>query len=59
MRSLLNRFCRSDDGATSIEYSMIAAFIAIAIIYVLIGISVELKSIFVDVQAGLQKRPAA
>jgi Flp pilus assembly pilin Flp len=38
---------------------MIASFIGIAIITVLQNVGVELRSIFVDVEAGLKKRPAA
>lgn len=56
MRSCLFRFLIDEDGATSIEYGLIAAFIFMAIITVLQGVSVELVGIFGDAQAGLQKR---
>ncbi|MDX2157404.1 MAG: Flp family type IVb pilin [Hyphomicrobiaceae bacterium] len=58
MRSLLKTFCQDDAGATSIEYGMIAAFIAIAIITVLQQIGTEVQKPFEDVESGLKKRPA-
>ncbi|MEZ5853280.1 MAG: Flp family type IVb pilin [Hyphomicrobiaceae bacterium] len=59
MRRLAKRLINDENGATAIEYSLIAAFIAIAIITVLQAVGIELSSIFVDVEAGLKKRPAA
>jgi Flp pilus assembly pilin Flp len=56
VRRYLSRFLLDEDGATSIEYSLIAAFIFLAIINVLQTVSVELTGIFGDAQAGLQKR---
>ena len=49
---MLNRFLRDRRGATAIEYSMIAAFIAIAIIAALTSIGVSLEGIFVAVTQG-------
>ncbi len=59
VRSLVKKALRDENGATAIEYSLIAAFIAIAIITVLQAVGIELQSIFVDVEGGLKKRPAA
>jgi Flp pilus assembly pilin Flp len=56
VRSCLSRFLLDEDGATSIEYSLIAAFIFLAIINVMQAVSVELTGIFGDAQTGLQKR---
>ena len=56
VRSCLSRLLHSEDGATSIEYSLIAAFIFMAIINVLQVVGVELAGIFSDAEAGLQKR---
>ena len=53
----LCRFVGDENGATSIEYALIAAFIFLAIINVLESVSVELTGTFNDVQAGMQKRP--
>ena len=57
VRDSLSRFLCDDNGATSIEYALIAAFIFLAIINVLQLVSVELTGTFNDVQAGMQKRP--
>ena len=59
MRDLVCRFGSDERGATSIEYGLIAGFIALAIINALAAINVELTSIFVDVIDGFKKRPAA
>ncbi len=56
MRSLLSRLLLDENGATSIEYSLIAAFIFLAIISVLQAVSIELNGIFGDVEIGLKKR---
>ena len=55
----MSRFSRNEDGATSIEYALIAAFIFLAIINVLEVVGIELTGVFNDVQAGMQKRPKA
>lgn len=49
---MIARFLRDRDGATAIEYSMIAAFIAIVIITALTGMGVKLEAIFLAVNAG-------
>jgi pilus assembly protein Flp/PilA len=49
---MLNRFLKSRDGATAIEYGLIATFIAIVIIGSLTALGVNLDAIFVDVSAG-------
>lgn len=59
MRAVLGHLWRDENGATSIEYGLIAAFIGLVIINVLQAIGVELSNIFVDVEGGLKKRPAA
>lgn len=58
MTGRVKSFIRSEQGATAIEYGLIAAFIGLVIIAVLQGISVELNSVFVDAESGLKKRPA-
>lgn len=58
MRSAIRAFVRSDSGATSIEYSLIAAFIAIAIITVLQQVGTEVQGPFQDATTGLKKRAA-
>lgn len=58
MRKMLTRFYEAENGATAIEYGLIAAFIGIAIINVLQGVGQQLVPVFSDVETGLKKRPA-
>ena len=44
--SLINRFCADESGATAIEYGLIAALIAVAIITALNALSSNLKNTF-------------
>jgi pilus assembly protein Flp/PilA len=55
---MLTRFYEAENGATAIEYGLIAAFIGIAIINVLQGVGQQLVPVFSDVETGLKKRPA-
>ncbi|PJC74213.1 MAG: Flp family type IVb pilin [Syntrophobacterales bacterium CG_4_8_14_3_um_filter_49_14] len=50
----LIRFFKDEEGVTAIEYGLIAAFIAIAIIVFLPGISDALKSVFSKIQSALE-----
>jgi pilus assembly protein Flp/PilA len=52
--SLLRRFLRDESGATAIEYGLIAACIALAIIASVKGVSNNLKSTFNNVSANLR-----
>ena len=56
MDRLFRSFWRHESGATAIEYGLIAAFIALAIIVVLQSIGTEVKGPFIDAEAGLKKR---
>lgn len=58
MRHLIKRFSHDSAGATALEYALIAAFIATAIIVALQAVGVELGSLFGAVETGLKKRPA-
>jgi pilus assembly protein Flp/PilA len=51
------RFVRDESGATAIEYGLIAAGIAVAIIAVVQGLGVNLSSTFGTVQTAMA--PAA
>lgn len=60
MRNLLTRqrrafrvFLKNDSGVTAIEYGLIAALIAVAIIGVLITVGGGLKNVFGSVASGL------
>ncbi len=56
MDRTVKSFWSNESGATSIEYSLIAAFIGIAIVTVLQNVGTEVKGPFVDVEGGLKKR---
>jgi pilus assembly protein Flp/PilA len=51
--SLLARFLRNRDGATAIEYGLIAAGIAVAIIATVAGLGTQLKTTFTTVDTAL------
>ena len=53
MKNLVTRFLKDESGATAIEYGLIAAGIAVAIITVVKGLGTKLKSTFTSVQNGL------
>jgi pilus assembly protein Flp/PilA len=49
-------FLKNENGATAIEYGLIAAGISIAIIAVVAGIGTTLNTKFDDVSTGLSAR---
>jgi pilus assembly protein Flp/PilA len=52
-RSEASRFVRNDEGATAIEYGLIAAGISVVIITVVTGIGSKLVTTFTSVQGAL------
>lgn len=54
MRALLTRFFRNDSGATAIEYALISAGIAIAIIGAVNGVGTSISSVFTTVSSSLK-----
>jgi pilus assembly protein Flp/PilA len=52
--STLNRFLRDESGATAIEYGLIAAGIALAIIAAVNGLGVKLSGKFTSVNNSLK-----
>ncbi len=54
MESLVLRFLRDESGATAIEYGLIAAGIAVALITVLNGVGTKLKTTFSSVSSALR-----
>lgn len=52
LTSVLCKFVHDEDGATSIEYALIASIISMAIIGGLMGIRTSLVSTFNSVVAG-------
>ena len=59
MKNLVSRFLKDESGATAIEYGLIAAGIAIAIIAAVQGVGSQLKSNFKDISTGLTAPPPA
>jgi pilus assembly protein Flp/PilA len=57
MRAILSRFARDESGATAIEYALIAAGIAIAIIGAVNGVSGALQGKFNDIKDKLTPAP--
>jgi pilus assembly protein Flp/PilA len=51
--SIFSRFLRDKTGATAIEYGLIAAGIAVAIIATVTGLGTQLKATFTSVDTGL------
>jgi len=47
-------FCRDESGATAIEYGLIAAAIALAIIAILNGIGLQLADLLTSLNASLK-----
>jgi pilus assembly protein Flp/PilA len=54
MKTVFLRFVKNEDGATAIEYGLIAAGIAVAIISVVNGLGTKLDSTFAAVSAALK-----
>ena len=52
--SMLKRLLRDENGATAIEYGLIAAGISVAIVAVVKGVGTDLKTNFTSVQNGLK-----
>jgi pilus assembly protein Flp/PilA len=55
MKSLFNRFIKDESGATAIEYGLIAALVAVAIIAALNTMTGELNTVFGKVSTELTK----
>ena len=54
MKNLIARFVKDESGATAIEYGLIAAGIAIAIITAVNGVGSKLSSNFVTISTSLK-----
>lgn len=51
---MITRFLRDEEGATAIEYGLIASLIAVAIVGVLVTLGPQLKAVFQKVQDNLK-----
>ena len=54
MTKFISRFAKDESGATAIEYGLIAALIAVALINVLGTMSGQLKATFTKVEDSLK-----
>jgi pilus assembly protein Flp/PilA len=54
MKALVQKFLKDESGATAIEYGLIAAGIALAIITVVSNLGVKLNTVFQAVDTGLK-----
>jgi len=57
MTKFVNRFVKDESGATAIEYGLIAALIAVAIIVILGSIGTNLNTKFTEVRDGIAGTP--
>ncbi len=53
MKTLINKFLNDEDGATAIEYGLIAALIAVAIITAVRAVGSNLNTTFEAVAAAV------
>ena len=54
MKTLVSRFMKDESGATAIEYGLIAAGIAVAIITAVNGVGSSLSSKFTSISTSLK-----
>ena len=54
MKNLVARFVKDESGATAIEYGLIAAGIALAIIAAVQGVGTKMSTTFDKVSTGLK-----
>ena len=59
MKTFLNRFVRDEAGATAIEYSLIAALMAVALIAAVPLLSNGIVTAFTNIAGQLSAVPAA
>jgi len=55
MKSVFQRFLKDESGATAIEYGLIAAGIAVAIITAVRGVGTDLGTMFTGISTELKK----
>jgi len=54
MTNLIKRFAKDEDGATAIEYGLIAAILSVAIVTAVGGVREELNTTFNQVATDLK-----
>jgi Flp pilus assembly pilin Flp len=53
MRQQIQSFCEFDDGATVIEYAILASLVAIAAFTAIVGLGDALEALFGVVESGV------
>lgn len=53
MKALINKFANDESGATAIEYGLIAALIAVAIIAAVRAVGTSLSTTFSEINSAL------
>ena len=53
IKSVVKKFVRSEEGASGIEYALVAAMVALVLVAVVPDISAAVKGIFGKVEAAL------
>jgi pilus assembly protein Flp/PilA len=56
---MITKFMQEEEGATAIEYGLIAALIAVVIITALIAVGSSLNTTFTTIEAGISKADSA
>ncbi len=51
---MLTRFLKEEEGATAIEYGLIASLISVVIISVLLTLGPQLEAVFQEIQDSLE-----
>jgi pilus assembly protein Flp/PilA len=57
MKNLLKRFAADESGATAIEYGLIAAGIALAIITAVNSLGTQISTTFGNITNGMKNQP--
>jgi pilus assembly protein Flp/PilA len=57
MKILIARFFKEEEGATAIEYGLIASLVSVAIVAALLALGPQLRGVFQSITAALT--PAA
>ena len=53
MRQQIQSFCEIDDGATVIEYAILASLVAVGAFVAIVGLGDALKTLFAVVETGV------
>jgi pilus assembly protein Flp/PilA len=53
MKNLVNRFVREEDGQDLIEYSLLAALIAVACVLAMQTLAIDINAVFAAISAEL------